>query len=486
MVGAKINPIVLQKLQNQYANYRQSYLEEPFLQENKDKVVEYLNERELNGFSPHSNISFVQSIKRLSKEYPDTPFIDLTKKDMSEYCRNMLNGSFKVNTKFNKLLALLKSNKKISITEMKRVLKCSDSFAWELINKLIENYEGFSRKKDGTRVSLVMDKNAEVPTVNTSKKYSVHSYNGSITPIKTFFKWLNKGTAPESVSWIKIRQGPKKVNWEDILSEKEIKQMIEAAENPRDKCIISMTWEGGLRVSELTNLTIGSLIPHPEYPQIYQVTVSGKTGERTLPFITSAPLIRQWLQWHPAKDEPDIALFVPIGTYKNKFRNYPIRATSILSIVKKTAKKAGIKKHVFVHLLRHSRITNLIDKNLNNLELNKFGGWSDASNTSAIYTHLSNSHLTNKLLKPLGLKKEMEAKPLLNILTCEICTAENHSTREYCIRCGAPLSIKTVMKERDLDQKEKEIEERLLILLDDIRNRPELSTQQMLQRLKAR
>ena len=64
---------------------------------------------------------------------------------------------------------------------------------------------------------------------------------------------------------------------DDILTEHETSAMIDAAENLRDRAIIAMLYEGGIRVGEIGSLKVRD-IDFDRYGAI--AVVRGKTGMR--------------------------------------------------------------------------------------------------------------------------------------------------------------------------------------------------------------
>jgi integrase len=97
--------------------------------------------------------------------------------------------------------------------------------------------------------------------------------------LKKFFRWLrNSEDYPEEVKWIKARvknSNPKLP--EELLTEDEIRRIVSAAENPRDKTLVLVLYETGCRIGELLSLRIKN-IQFDEYGAL--LLLSGKTGQR--------------------------------------------------------------------------------------------------------------------------------------------------------------------------------------------------------------
>ncbi len=81
--------------------------------------------------------------------------------------------------------------------------------------------------------------------------------------LKSLFKWLNNGEYPENVKWIKTTSKSRNNKLpEDLLTEDDVRKMINAADNPRDKAFIALLWETGARIGEIYNLKIGDFQDH--------------------------------------------------------------------------------------------------------------------------------------------------------------------------------------------------------------------------------
>ncbi len=97
---------------------------------------------------------------------------------------------------------------------------------------------------------------------------------------RTFFRWVaREGIAHdpmENVVAPKVRQ-----RFPRTLSVGEIKQLFVAAQNPRDRAIIAVLLDTGMRVAELAGLTWQKV-------SSYGVEIYGKTGSRFVPLSTQS------------------------------------------------------------------------------------------------------------------------------------------------------------------------------------------------------
>ena len=272
-----------------------------------------------------------------------------------------------------------------------------------------------------------------------------------LTAIKTFWKWLEKteDTYPEKVRWIKpSRRSAACKLPEELLSKEDIERLVNAAINPRDKALISILYESGCRIGEILNMRIRNV----EFDSNGAVLiVNGKTGQRRVRLIHSVPRLVTWLEHHPERD-PNAFLWVCVGSKNNRQR---LMHQSVVSLLKKTVKRAGLSKKCNPHLFRHSRAT-FLAKHLTEAQMKEYFGWTQASDMAAVYVHLSGRDVDNALLRLAGKEVTETAKELeadRRIKTCSICKHENAPEIHRCANCGRPLDLKTAL---DDDRREKE------------------------------
>jgi len=95
--------------------------------------------------------------------------------------------------------------------------------------------------------------------------------------------------------------------------------------------------------------------------------------------------LREYWRWR----KPTIYLF---PSSQRKRREQPISARTVYYAVREAARRAGIKKKVSPHLLRHSWATHLLERGTDLKTIQMLLGHFDLESTT-IYLHLSQQHL---------------------------------------------------------------------------------------------
>ena len=244
---------------------------------------------------------------------------------------------------------------------------------------------------------------------------------------------------PKQVAWITSKKLKSKVQPSDILGEDEVYAMIEQASSIRDKAIISLLFDSGIRIGELLNLRKRDvdLNSNPAH-----VSVSGKTGIRPVALIFSPPYMGQYLDLTKLKQ--DDYLWKDIGSWSNLNRRP--EAAAIRKMLRITASRAGISKRIYPHLFRHSRAT-FYAKKMTEQEMKIYFGWSGSSTMAGVYSHLSSKDADAAVLRANGVKLEEEqTKPKLSIKPCPRCKFSCGIDQAFCSRCGAALNIESAMQ----------------------------------------
>jgi len=288
--------------------------------------------------------------------------------------------------------------------------------------------------------------------------------------LKRFYKWLKKAEDhPEEVKWIKTRlkrTEKEMLNNGDLITEDEIKKLINSAEHPRDKAFVSALYESGARIGEIASLQIGN-VNIDEYGIV--LNVNGKTGPRPIRIIASTPYLSTWLQNHPFKDDKNAPLWINIGcTNHNSMMQY----ATIRVMLKRLFEKTEIKKRFNPHMFRHSRATFLADY-LTEFQMNQYFGWIQGSNMPSTYVHMSGKKIDASILALNGLKQEISKEFELKPKICPRCDTINAVDSKFCSNCAGILDVKTAYDLQEKITKETDIRKNSDELMNVLMKDPE-------------
>lgn len=163
-----------------------------------------------------------------------------------------------------------------------------------------------------------------------------------------------------------------------ILSQEEVEKMISVTSNIKHKAILLLTYSAGLRRQELQQIK-----PSAIDSQRMLVKVTQGKGKKDRFTILSKKTL-EVLRIYYAQYRPKVFLFET----QIKQSQY-LAETSLAKIVKNAAKKAGIKKEVSFHTLRHCFATHLMENGVNLKMVQKFMGH-NSIRTTARYLHVAN------------------------------------------------------------------------------------------------
>jgi len=268
--------------------------------------------------------------------------------------------------------------------------------------------------------------------------------------VKKLMKFLGKQDVYEAVKTPKVSR-----SLPDVLTEDEVKRMVEAAKDDRDKALIQVLYESGARLGEVIGLRVGDV----QFDQFgAKLLVHGKTGDRPVRLIYSAPALRHWLEHHEFKDDPNAPLFY---SRRGPDVGQPLSDESLRKVVREVAERAGVKKRVHCRLFRHSRFTHL-SRQMTDTELMVLAGWRTRTMCD-VYNHLSMRDVEDKLLRIHGVKpaEKPEESPLAP-RRCPRCNETNPATNRFGARCGAVLDLRTAVQLEEARRKVDQVYDKLL------------------------
>lgn len=177
----------------------------------------------------------------------------------------------------------------------------------------------------------------------------------------------------------------------DVLSYDEICSMIDAIDlsqqfGHRNKAIIEVMYGCGLRVSEAVSLKISDIYVKDEF-----IRVLGKGDKERLIPISRSTINTLFLYIDGERKSQSINSKHTDTVFINR-RGSGLSRQMIFIIIKDLAEKAGIKKNIGPHTIRHSFATHLLEGGADLRAVQQMLGHSNIS-TTEIYTHISDQYL---------------------------------------------------------------------------------------------
>jgi site-specific recombinase XerD len=168
-----------------------------------------------------------------------------------------------------------------------------------------------------------------------------------------------------------------------ILSEEEVARLIESASTSCHRVILMTLYGAGLRREELCRLKVTDV---DSQRMVIHVRQGKGNKDRD---VTLAPRLLEVLRAYWKWRKPKTYLFP--SPYRSRTER-PIDSKTVWYAVREAARRAGIKKKVSPHLLRHSWATHLLERGTDLKTIQILLGHFDLEATT-IYLHLSQRHL---------------------------------------------------------------------------------------------
>ncbi len=218
-----------------------------------------------------------------------------------------------------------------------------------------------------------------------------------ISALKSFFKFLilENHVQKNPCELIESPRISRKIP--EVLTINEINEILNniklnSNEGHRNKAILEVMYDCGLRVSEVTNLKISNIFIKDQY-----IKITGKGGQERLVPITSLAL--KYINIY--KNEIRINLNIPEQfkdiLFLNKYGK-PISRIMIFKIVKKLKEQSNTSKNISPHTFRHSFATHLLEGGADLRVIQEILGHKSIT-TTEIYTHLDKDYLKSEIIK---------------------------------------------------------------------------------------
>jgi site-specific recombinase XerD len=199
------------------------------------------------------------------------------------------------------------------------------------------------------------------------------SINGAMVALRFFFRVTLK--RPEAVDYIAIVREPQRLPV--VLTPDEVASLLETAPGLKWRTALSVAYGAGLRASEVVGLKVGDIDSRR-----MRIRVEQGKGRRDRDALLSPHLLavlRNW--WKVARP--------PVWLFPNRLTPFDhVTPRSLNRAFHEAVRKAGIKKAVCLHTLRHCFATHLLEQNVDVRVIQVLLGHKKLE-TTAVYTHIA-------------------------------------------------------------------------------------------------
>jgi integrase/recombinase XerD len=320
--------------------------------------------------------------------------------------------------------------------------------------------------KSKSQITSFLDTKIKVIEQDPDKRW-ITTWNDYLGRIKYFFRWLHNyddkrfddvqfsdWQTPDFVRIKKKKTKQISPYLENELWEKEdLLTIIKYEPHKRNKAILSLLWDLDARPHEITLLKIKHIRLKEKYGE-GEIPHDAKTGTGPILLTMSFPYVRDWLNEHPFKNEPEARLICNLNNgshittdaidfvmkqlrerivrllHKAKINNE--NETEKLEYLIKTKKWNA-------YCIRHSAITADSDY-LPEYALKKKVRWSMNSKQGIRYIkRRMGNDLKQKILTYNGIAPPNQMKKKPSVLECPRCELINAIENKYCSKCSYPL-----------------------------------------------
>ncbi len=228
-----------------------------------------------------------------------------------------------------------------------------------------------------TALNELTNKSVElfIESVFIERNYSISSQRQFISALKLFIVFYPE-TLINNLELVRPKKSKKLPN---ILSQEEVLKIIGVTQNLKHRAILALIYSCGLRISELINLKLENFNIDRK-----QLVVKNSKGRKDR-YVSLADSFIPLLSNYYYSYNPEI-YFVE-GQNKGKYS-----AESVRQFLKKSCLKAGIRRTVTPHTLRHSYATHLLENGVDIRYIQSLLGHSRPE-TTMIYTHVKRKDL---------------------------------------------------------------------------------------------
>lgn len=282
-------------------------------------------------------------------------------------------------------------------------------------------------------------------------KTTVINYQAAV---RNFYRYHDFGIDPEEIPIFSQESTP--VDPEDMLEREDISQIRDAIGSPRDRAIFELLLHTGQRREAIRTLRLKDIdISEGRYrlnPNVDGLKGATKrNGYR--PLLGAKGPLRNWLEYHPAADEPEAYVITQRPGWSAVDPLEPVSGETIRRVMQDIKDDAGIEKPMHPHMMRHNFVTMAKrDYEMADDTIKYLIGHSEASKVmETTYSHLSDADYMQKAEESFGIREPEDDSPLTPE-ACQVCGEPLQQNAKACPRCGTVYTPDAKAAQEDIEE----------------------------------
>lgn len=267
----------------------------------------------------------------------------------------------------------------------------------------LDNYYGYIKLKQINYEKISKDEIRDYLKYLDDLKYSKSTISRILSTLRHFYSYLQTNNIITTNQFKLIRNPKKDKKLPNFLQGDELQKIFDVIEldNPlgiRNRLIVELLYATGLRVSELTSLTLNNIdISNKE------IKVMGKGSKERIVYF--GDYAQKYLTMYLDSSRKEL-----LNNKKSNFllinnQGDSLSTRGVQMIIEDIVKKASIKHNISPHTLRHTFATDLLNNGADLKSVQELLGHSSLS-TTQIYTHITNERLRSVYLHAFPRQQE--------------------------------------------------------------------------------
>jgi len=228
----------------------------------------------------------------------------------------------------------------------------------------------------------------------TVRKVGFSSFNQSTCALRFFYREC-LGQADWNIARMPYQR--KRRVLPEILSQAEVAAIFDACHNLKHKALLMTSYSGGLRLGETL-----ALVPSDIDSARMMIRIEQGKGRKDRYVMLSTTLLVElrgyWKAFRPVR-----------WLFEGRTKGEPLSPSTAEKVFTSASGRAGIRKGVSFHSLRHAFATHLLERGTNIVVIQALLGHRSLT-TTQVYTHVARTYV-NATVSPLDRLKEKAAEP---------------------------------------------------------------------------